>query len=225
MNLQQANNKLWSKKKTRNNRLLVTYRDPSSKISEEYRTIRTNLKFTPTNKKYQSLVVTSPSQGEGKSSIVANLGVSLSQQGEKVLIVDANLRRPALHSIFKVDNSIGLTNFLNRISTLEMAIQRTGIGRLDVLTSGPIPKNPAELLDSIKMNELMDTVIENYDVILYDTAPVLEVTDTNIFASRSDGVILVLVYGRTENELAIESKRVLEQSKARIIGTILNEKT
>lgn len=225
MNLQPANNKLWGKRKTRNNRLLVTYRDPSSKISEEYRTIRTNLKFTPTNKKYQSLVVTSPSQGEGKSSIVANLGVSLSQQGEKVLIVDANLRRPSMHSVFKVDNSVGLTSFLNRNSTLEMTIQRTGIGRLDLLTSGPIPKNPAELLDSVKMNELMDTVIENYDVILYDTAPVLEVTDTNIFASRCDGVILVLVYGRTENELAIESKRVLEQSKARIIGTVLNEKT
>lgn len=203
----------------------MAFRNPSSKISEEYRTIRTNLKFSSAGDKYRSLLVTSPNSGEGKSTTVVNLGASFAQQGEKVLIIDANLRMPILHNLFNVDNTIGLSTVLNGRSILETTVMSTGIARLEVLTSGPIPHNPAELLGSTSMNKLLNKVKELYDIVLFDTSPVREVTDTNIIANKCDGVILVLSYGRTEMEEAIETKRILDFSQSNIIGVVINQKT
>ena len=203
---------------------LITYVAPNSKVSEQYRTIRTNLQFASVTRKERTIVITSPNFGEGKSTATANLAVSIAQQGEKVLVIDANLREPTIHEIFKLENEIGLTNILIGKATLEEAITKTEIGRLDVLTSGPVPFNPVELLSSAAMEVLIQKVMEQYDSILFDSPPVLEVTDTSVLADRCDGVLLVLSCNHTVNDDALEAKRILSFTRGRLMGAILNNK-
>ncbi|MFP3123355.1 CpsD/CapB family tyrosine-protein kinase [Ectobacillus funiculus] len=203
---------------------LVTYNAPNSKISEQYRVIRTNLQFTSANRKKRTIVITSPNLGEGKSTTTTNLAVSIAQQGEKVLIIDADLRNPAIHTIFKLENTIGLTSILIGQATLDGAVNQTEIGRVDVLTSGPVPFNPAELLGSAAMETLISKAMERYDVILFDSSPLLELTDTSILANQCDGVILVLSCNRTKNEDTLAAKRILSFTRAELIGAILNNK-
>ncbi|MFC4320727.1 CpsD/CapB family tyrosine-protein kinase [Litchfieldia salsa] len=202
---------------------LVTFNQPASKISEQYRTIRTNLKFSSFDQYHKTLLITSPVGGEGKSITIANLGISMTQQGQRVLIVDANLRNPNLHHIFKMDNSLGLSSILTGRSVLEGTVSQTDISKLEVLTSGPIPHNPTELLGSHSMRKLINKMIENYDVILFDSAPVLEVADTTVIANQCEAVVLVLDYGHTENQDAIEAKRVLEFANAKVVGAVINK--
>ncbi|WP_440603775.1 CpsD/CapB family tyrosine-protein kinase [Bacillus sp. GB_SG_008] len=203
---------------------LVTYAAPNSKVAEDYRTIRTNLQFSSVTNKDKTIVITSPRFGEGKSTITANLAVSIAQQGEKVLVIDADLRKPTIHKIFQLENTIGLTNVLSGKTTMEGAVVQTGIGRLCVLTSGPVPFNPAELLSSAAMETLIQKAMEQYDIILFDSPPILEVTDTSILAGRCDGVVLVIGYNHTVNEDAVESKRILGFVRGNLVGTILNNK-
>ncbi|PHA03073.1 tyrosine protein kinase [Bacillus pseudomycoides] len=203
---------------------LVTYTAPSSKVAEEYRAIRTNLQFSSVTRKDKTIVITSPRFGEGKSTTTANLAVSIAQQGEKVLVIDADLRKPTIHEIFRVENTMGLTNILSGKATLEGAVVQTGIGRLYVLTSGPIPFNPAEMLSSVAMETLIQKAIEQYDIILFDSPPILEVTDTSILADRCDGVLLVIKCNHTVNEDALEAKRIVGFTRGELVGTILNNK-
>ncbi|MEI4801752.1 CpsD/CapB family tyrosine-protein kinase [Bacillus sp. NPDC077411] len=206
------------------NESLVTHTVPNSKVAEEYRTIRTNLQFSSVNSKDKTIVITSPRFGEGKSTVAANLAVSIAQQGEKVLLIDADLRKPAIHEIFQLENTIGLTNVLSGEKVMEGAVKKTGIGRLHVLTSGPVPFNPAELLSSVVMETLIQKVMEQYDIILIDSPPILEVADTSILADRCDGALLVINYNHTMNEDAIEAKRILSFTKGKLVGAILNNK-
>lgn len=203
---------------------LVTYFAPNSKISEQYRAIRTNLQFASVNRKAQTIVVTSPGSGEGKSITTVNLAVSIAQQGEKVLVVDANLRNPAIHKIFTLENTIGMTNILIGKATLEGAVMQTEVGNLSVLTSGPVPFNPAELLSSVPMEHLIQKAMEQYDFILFDSPSVLDVTDTSVLADQCDGVVLVISCNHTANEDAVEAKRILSFTRGRLVGAILNNK-
>jgi capsular exopolysaccharide synthesis family protein len=202
---------------------LVAYNQPASKISEQYRTIRTNLKFSASDQYYKTILITSPIGGEGKSITVANLGISMCQQGQRVLIIDSNLRKPNLHKIFKIDNSLGLSSILTGKSVLEGTVSQTEVSKLDVLTSGPVPHNPTELLGSHTMRKLMSKIIVSYDVILFDSAPVLEVADTTVVANQCEAVVLVLDYGHTENNDAVEAKRVLDFANARVVGAVINK--
>ncbi|MFN7250043.1 MAG: CpsD/CapB family tyrosine-protein kinase [Anaerobacillus sp.] len=210
---------------TTKKRNLITYSNPDSIITEEYRTIRTNIQFTLDEKQYKSILLTSPSKEEGKSTTVANLAVSMAQQKQKVLVIDADLRNPRIHSIFKLDNSVGLTSLLTSKNWLESAIKKINIGNLDILTSGPIQNNPAELLGSKEFQELLQPLFKMYDVILIDSPPVLDVTDTKLIANQCDSVVLVLKEGKSKIEKAIEAKKVLKFAKAKLIGTIINEKS
>ncbi|MGF9965410.1 CpsD/CapB family tyrosine-protein kinase [Bacillus rhizoplanae] len=203
---------------------LVTYAVPNSKVAEEYRTIRTNLQFSSVTSKDKTIVITSPRFGEGKSTITANLAVSIAQQGKKVLVIDADLRKPTIHELFQLENTIGLTDVLSGKKVMEGAVKKTGIGRLHVLTSGPVPFNPAELLNSVVMETLIQKALEQYDIILIDSPPILEVADTSILADRCDGVLLVIDCNRTMNEDAVEAKRILGFTKGKLIGAILNNK-
>ncbi|ENQ3078059.1 CpsD/CapB family tyrosine-protein kinase [Bacillus sp. WLY-B-L8] len=212
------------KRDERKKESLVTNTVPNSKIAEEYRTIRTNLQFSSINGKDKTIVITSPRFGEGKSTIAANLAVSIAQQGEKVLVIDADLRKPTIHEIFQLENTIGLTSVLGGKKVMEGAVKKTGIGRLHVLTSGPVPLNPAELLGSVVMENLIQKVMDQYDIILIDSPPILEVADTSILADRCDGALLVVNYNRTMNEDAIEAKRLLSFTKGKLVGAILNNK-
>ncbi|CAM4096660.1 tyrosine protein kinase [Bacillus manliponensis] len=204
---------------------LITHTAPNCKIAEQYRTIRTNLQFSSIIRKDQTLVITSPNGGEGKSTVTANLAVSIAGQEEKVLVIDASLRSPSIHSMFHLENDIGLTTILIGRSTLEKAVKKTEVENLYVLTSGPIPFNPAELLSSEAMEILIKQAVEQYDIILFDSPSVLEVSDTSILSDQCDGVLLVVSCHHTANESALEAKRILGFTKGRLVGAILNEKT
>ncbi len=169
--------------------------------------------------------MTSPSLQEGKSTTVANLAVSMAQQKEKVLIIDADLRNPRIHSIFKLENSIGLSSVLTNRNWFEEAIKETNIGKLEILTSGPIPDNPTELLGSNVFSRLLEAASQTYDVILIDSPPVLEVSDTKLLANQCKSVILVLRHGKSKVDKAIEAKKVLKIAKAELIGVIINERS
>lgn len=212
---------LSTNKKKRN---LVTFSNPESAITEEFRTIRTNIQFS-IEEKYKTILITSPSFEEGKSTTVANLAVSMAKQKEKVLLIDADLRNPRIHSIFKLDNSIGLSTILSNTLWVEGAIKKTYIGNLDVLTSGSIPDNPADLLASKDFLHLIMSLSQSYGVILIDSPPVLEVTDTKLLANQCESVVLVVKHGKSKVEKVIEAKKVLKFAKAKLIGCIINEKT
>lgn len=214
-----------SKRKSARNlqkRNLIVYSNPDSIISEQFRTLRTNVQFLTGGKK-SILLLTSPSSGEGKSTAAANLAVSMAQQKEKVLLIDANLRDPDVHFIFKISNNKGLADVLAGRVDLEDTVYHTEIGNLAILTSGQLDLNPAELLGSESMQTLFQKALLEYDLIIIDSPPVLEVTDTKLLANKSDGVILVISEGRTGFEKATEAKKALEFARAKIFGVILNE--
>lgn len=203
-------------------RTIVTFSNPDSMISEEFRMIHANIKFSMAEQKSRTFLITSPNDREGKSTTAVNLAVSIAQQKEKVLLIDGNLRNPAVHSFFKIANADGLTDVLIGKTVFEEAIYHTEIGRLDVLTSGHIPINPVELLGSNSMHDLLQNAQRLYDVILIDSSAVLDVTDTKLLANQCDGVVLVVNNGRTRFEQAIEAKKVLEFAKARLVGVVMN---
>ena len=202
---------------------LVTSKSPNCKISEEYRTIRTNFLGSMDRRKTQSLIVTSPNYNDGKSTTVANLAISFTQLGKKVLLIDADLRNPKLFSAFKVSNSFGLSNVLTGDTGLEDAIKQTEIKGLDLLTSGSLAVNAADLLSSKLMESVIETATNQYDMVLIDTPPVLEVADVKIFSDYCDGVILVVRYGKSENNDLIQARKLLADS-SNLVGIILNNK-
>jgi protein-tyrosine kinase len=205
-------------------RNLTSYFFPKSKIAEEFRKARTTLQFSSKNKECQSLIITSAGFGEGKTTCTINLGVSLAQLGKKVLIVDTDLRKPTLHKTFNRKTEEGLTSVLKGQARLEEVIGHTGIKTLDILPSGPIPQYPAELLSSSVMRSVMNQVKSIYDYVLYDTPPLLEVTDTSILVNQCDGVLLVTSYGKVSYKNIREAKKVLELSEGKLLGSILNRR-
>lgn len=212
------------KKKNSNSRKLVTAVDPRSPISEQYRTIRTNIQFSSVDQEIKSIMVTSAGSGEGKSTTAANMAVVFAQQEKRVLLVDADLRKPTVHYTFNATNNHGLTSVLTKVKSLKEAMTSTEIDHLSVLTSGPIPPNPAELLGSNRMKELLEEVKEEFDIIIFDTPPTLAVTDAQILANICDGVLLVLFSGKTEIEHVQKTKELLLSAKGKLLGAILNHK-
>lgn len=201
---------------------LITVSEPRSPISEAYRTLRTNLDFAGLDQALKTLVITSAAGGEGKSTTMANLAVVSAQAGRKVVLVDADLRRPMLHQIFNLDNERGLTTVMMDESALASPpLQKTGIDGLSVLTSGPLPPNPADLMGSRRMEEVIVELVERADQVLFDTPPVVAVTDAAVLATKVDGVLLVISAGQTRREYARTAVQRLEQINARLVGTVL----
>lgn len=205
-------------------RSLITRLNPKSPISEQYRTIRTNIQFSSIDNEIRTILVTSSGPGEGKSTTVANLAVVFAQQGKKVLLIDADMRKPTVHYTFHLQNMHGLTSVLSHQKTLQEALNKTDVENLSVLTAGPIPPNPAELLGSKAMNEFIKIASEQFDILLFDTPPVLAVTDAQILANKCDGTILVVSSETTESEVAIKAKELLVSANAKILGAVLNNK-
>lgn len=213
-----------NKVKTSTSRQLITKKNPRSSISEQFRTLRTNIEYSVTDGEIRSIVITSTGPSEGKSTIIANLAVVFAQQGKKVLLIDADMRKPTTHYTFRLPNKLGLTNVLTKKQTLDETVQATDVENLYVLTSGPIPPNPAEMLGSQALNDLIKEVKEKYDLLLFDSPPVLAVTDAQIIANKCDGTILVINSGNTVSEAALKAKELLLNSKAKILGVVLNRK-
>ncbi|WP_338778818.1 CpsD/CapB family tyrosine-protein kinase [Metabacillus sp. FJAT-52054] len=206
------------------NRSLISMNNPKSPIAEQYRTIRTNIEFSNVEGNLSSMLVTSSGPSEGKSTTSANLAVVFAQQGKKVLLIDADLRKPTAHFTFKLDNHTGLTNVLTKQMDLQDTVKPSGQDNLHLLTSGPIPPNPSELLASRNMRALLDEARKLYDLIVFDTPPVLAVTDAQVLANQVEGVVLVVSSGKTEIERAQKAKEQLHNANAKLLGVVLNNK-
>lgn len=204
-------------------RKLFTFEKPKSSIAEAFRMLRTNLMYTDIDKKMKLIMVTSSGPAEGKSTVLANLGVALAQTGKKILIIDCDLRRPVQHEVFSVSNQKGVTNYITGYCSFEEAVLETQIPDLYVMPSGPIPPNPSELLGSKVMENLLHTVKEHFDLILIDAPPVMAVADPLIIGPKCDGVLMVVRSGQTKIQLLKDTREALEKAQLNVIGAVLND--
>lgn len=199
---------------------LVTLTDPRSPVSEAYRALRTNLSFYSLDDPIETLVVTSAEPNEGKSTTVANLAVTLAQAGNRTILVDCDLRKPAIHTLFGVANGEGFSEMV--LSTGEkMPLVKTEVENLHLITSGAKPPNPADLLGSRKCDDVIARLKGAADIVLFDAPPVIAVTDAVVLGAKVDGVLLVLQAGKSRRDHAERAKQLLEQAKVRIVGATL----
>ena len=202
---------------------LMAHTHPQSGVAEAYRSLRTNMGFASMEQDCRSILISSTSPLDGKSTITANLGVVFAQDGKKTIVVDCDLRKPVQHKIFKVDNHQGVTNcILNKVPVEEVA-HPGPVDNLTILTSGPIPPNPAEVLGSQRTMALFDKLKKDYDYILVDAPPILAVSDATILSTQLDGVILVIRQGAIRNNLVRDAKNQFIKANARILGVVLNQ--
>ncbi|WP_171333890.1 CpsD/CapB family tyrosine-protein kinase [Enterococcus cecorum] len=202
---------------------LITLLNPNSSISEQYRTVRTNLQFAVAgDQPLRSMAVVSSGPGEGKSTSSANLAVVFAQAGRRVLLVDADMRKATLHKTFGLSNEVGLSNLVSGQQSASSVIQPSGVDNLSLMTAGPTPPNPAELLNSHRMNVVIEELYQMFDLIVFDLPPVMTVADGLIMASKTDGTVVVIREGVTRKDSIIEAKNRLIQAKARILGVIYN---
>jgi len=199
---------------------LITLTDPRSPVSEAYRTLRTNLSFSSLDEPIRTLVVTSAAPEEGKSTTIANLAVTMAQGGKKTILVDCDLRRPTLHEIFNLPAEPGLTNLLLEDRDQQL-VHDTEVEGLQVLTSGPLPPNPADLLGSQKIDQIISQLASSADIVLFDAPPVIAVTDATVLGSKVNGVLLVINAGKTRREHAARARELLDRANVRIIGAAL----
>ena len=203
---------------------IVNSFSPDSGAAEAFRTLRTNLQFSMNGDESCVILVTSSFQGEGKSWNSSNIANVFAVQGKRTLIIDADMRRGVQEKKFGVPNSNGLSNYLANVNFDEKKfIKETSIENLYIVTRGNVPPNPSELLDSPRMDELIKTAREKFDVVIIDAPPVLVVTDGLILASKADRVVLVAAMNDTNKSCVLESKNALEKVNARLAGVILNK--
>lgn len=202
---------------------LVTWHNPRSPIAETYRMLRTNIKFMDLDGKIKAILITSTGQNEGKSLTASNLAISMAQNNNRVLIIDADLRKPVLHDIFNVASSPGITEVLLGHAELQFALKETGVDNLNILTSGHLPPNPAEIVGSGKMKQLIREAGRLADIVIIDSPPLIPVTDSALLAAAVDGVILVITRGSTRINQALKAKNIILNSKARLLGMVFNK--
>lgn len=205
---------------------LITVVDPKAPASEAYRSLRTNIGYSGIDRQVKLIMVTSPGPAEGKSTTAANIAVSMAQAGKKVLLMDADLRKPRVHKYFSLANDVGLTDIIVNDFPLKFVIKTVNtIQNLDVILSGTLPPNPTEILESKKMADFIANIREVYDIIILDTPPVGQLTDGAILASIADGVILVVASGESNIDMTRRAKSALDRVNARIIGAVLTKIT
>ena len=204
---------------------LVVKNKPKSHISEAYRTLRTNIKFSSLDKPLNTIMVTSAVPQEGKTTNVVNLALTIAESGKKVIIVDADLRVPLIHKVFNSDSKPGLTNVLVDNKKLSEVIKKAdGIdANLYYIPCGPIPPNPSELLGSDKMKTIIEELKQQADTIIFDTPPTIGFADSLVLANQLDGVVLLLSSGEVSRDAAKQAKSLLEKAKAKILGVVLNK--
>ncbi|MCR4438391.1 MAG: polysaccharide biosynthesis tyrosine autokinase [candidate division KSB1 bacterium] len=204
---------------------LVTHLRPKSPVAESYRSLRTSIQFARSDTPVRTILVTSAGPKEGKSTTVANLAITMAQLNTRTVLVDADLRRPVLHKLFGLRRDMGLTNLLVGKATLDEVLQSTAVDNLSVVPAGVLPPNPSELLGSQQMQACMEQFRQRFDVVLFDSPPVIAVTDASLLGRLVDGVLLVVNSGSTNREALLRAKEVLDQVHAPVLGVLLNKIT
>lgn len=200
----------------------ITHTDGKSPIAEAYSSLRTFLLLSTGGRPPRIIMVTSPARGEGKTTTVINTAISLTKPDAKVVIIDGDMRKPRLHKIFNLDNTTGLSSYLSSNEDLgDVLVKTSNIPNLDIITSGPTPPNPAELLSSYRFQELIKGLFL-YNFIVIDTPPILGISDALIISAQTDGVVMVIKSGETPKESAKEARRILSNINAKILGVVLN---
>ena len=202
--------------------MLITKEKPKSLSAEAYRSLRTSIKFSSVDKPIKTIVVTSALIGEGKSTVAANLAYTLNQDGAKVLVIDCDLRKPSMHCNFSVSNEEGLTDVLAGSSDLKSVIKKIE-GSLFLITAGTTSPNPAEILGSKAMEDLIKELYVDFDYIILDTPSVLPISDTLLLAAKADATLIVVKAKKTKEKMVKESYVQLVDVGANVIGTVLNE--
>ncbi len=201
---------------------LITLADPRSPAAEAFRALRTNLIFSTVDKPVNTLVVTSPTPEAGKSTVAANLAVTLAQGGHDTILVDCDLRQPKQHEVWGLENSRGLTTMMLQDGAIaDPPLASTSIAQLKILPSGETPPNPADLIGSRRMDEIIGVLKARSEFIIFDAPPVLAVSDAVILGSKVDAVMLVLRAGHSRRDHALRAKELLEQVHVRILGSVL----
>ncbi|MFQ5611576.1 MAG: CpsD/CapB family tyrosine-protein kinase [Anaerolineae bacterium] len=201
---------------------LITLTDPYSPLAEAYRTLRTNIEFSGVDDALRTLLVTSAGPGEDKSVTLANLAVAMADGDQRVILVDADLRRPVLHQLFSLNNEQGFsTMFRDEASFEQPPFQAVADTTLQVLTSGPLPPIPSQILNSKKMADVLAKLVAQADLVLFDAPPLLAVSDASLLASKVDGVLLVIRAGSTKRDYVRAAKDRLDKVNARLIGSVL----
>ncbi|MCX6053377.1 MAG: polysaccharide biosynthesis tyrosine autokinase [Chloroflexi bacterium] len=202
---------------------IITMSKPRSPVAESYRSLRTNLQFAEVNKPLHTLLVTSPLPSDGKTSVVANLATVFVQKDQPVIVIDCDLRRPRLHKVFQLSNRVGLTeHFLHPEEHVHGLIKKTNLKGLSVITSGNIPPNPSELLNSEMMVDVIKLLSGNYHLILLDSPPLLAVTDALLLASKADGVLLVIDPKNSKRRAIKLALNQLRRANANLVGIVIN---
>lgn len=201
---------------------LITLSDPRSPAAEAYRALRTNLMFSSVDRALHALVVSSAAPGEGKSTAAANLAVTLAQGGQRTVLVDCDLRKPSQHTLWGLANEQGLTTMLLDPSALDRPpLQATALEHLSILTSGPLPPNPADVIGSHRMDEVIAALRAQLDYVIFDAPPVLAATDASLLALKTDGLLLVLRAGVSRRDQTARAKASLERVNVPLIGAVL----
>lgn len=205
----------------KNGVMLVTFAEPKHVVAEQFRTIRTNIEFAGAAlDKCQVVMFTSSAMSEGKSTVSANVAVAWAQSGKNVLLIDADLRRPTIHATFRTLNIDGVTTILTGKDTPDKVVEKSFVDNLSILTSGPVPPNPSELLNSKRMSDLLDWARNHYDIIVLDAPPVLAVSDVQVLVPKVDGVVVVARMGQTLKGDLKRTVEVLKLANARILGVV-----
>ena len=201
---------------------LISETDPRSPAAEAYRTLRTNIRFAGLDHPARTVVVTSAGPGEGKTTTAGNFSIVAAQADSRVCLVDADLRRPALHKVFGLKNVRGLTSALLEGGAFSAVSQSTRVPNLSVVTSGPLPPNPAELVGSHRMHDCIEAALKEFDIIVFDSPPVISVADALALSAQCDGVILVVRSGKMAHAVVRRTAEQIEAVKGRILGIVLN---
>ncbi len=201
---------------------LITLTDPRSEAAEAFRTLRTNLMFSSVENPISTLLVTAAAHSEGKSAVLANLAVTFAQSGNKTILVDSDLRKPSQHEIWGIDNSRGLTTMMLEDAALSTPpLVDTDIENLQILPTGALPPNPADVLSSQRMNEVIGVLKARAAYVLFDSPPVLAATDATLLGVKLDGTLLVIRAGNTRRDHAARAKEALERVHVRVVGSVL----
>lgn len=205
----------------KNGVMLVTFAEPEHVVSEQFRTVRTNIEFAGAAlDRCQVIMFTSSAMSEGKSTVSANVAVTWAQAGKKVLLIDADLRRPTVHATFRKLNLDGVTTVLTAKTTPDQVVETTFVDNLSIITSGPVPPNPSELLNSKRMAQLIDWAREKFDIVVLDAPPVLAVSDVQVLVPKTDGVVVVANMGKTLKGDLKRTVEILKLAKAKILGSV-----